>query len=773
MGRLLVVFGLFVSLSAQAADSISRIRASGIDIDSGPDGSIFVLGFGQLTATTNAWIARPRTPQGDFYVARMNPKTNEFLYVTYLNFRPEALAVDSRGAAVVVGETGQPFTTLPNAYQSVRKGISDAVIIRLNPAGTALEVGTLLGGTDTVTQAQIASGAAVPDRAVDVGIGPDGSIYVAGETPATDFPTTANAYQRQLRSKKNRESYFARLSADGTSLLYSSFLGGTGRNAAARLAVSSSGDAYFAVVTDSTDFPQTAEAAHFPPEAPILYRTYAVKWNAGTATYDYVTLAGEPASNDLFTARDAGSEPVYITVDSNRRAIVGYRTIARDRVTSSGRAARISRVNFDGTALEYTATYGDGSTVDALYSAPDGTVVFAGSSGFAFPVTVKAYQRAGSAYVARFDPASSNLVYATKLQAAAGEPATTVAGLNVSGSAIQVLLHFDVTSGGSTVPAVDPSTVSDLGPAPTDYQFYGSPKTIESCNGNGFARSVLSWDIRDARVKKAELHFGAPDGELLTDGVSGVMSVVVSGAQKYYLQDVTDGRPLTAGNTIAIEELGTMTTSSCGMVDGPSGFLSFTSSRALSASQPILSCLDGSDPTTIVYGQGLFQEGDNRGANSTQIHVLSPDGPLFASTGPNTFQVTGATRGWLRSGQPFYLTRLVEGGTPRLVAADRVYLLPADDCSKPMGTLALVAAINATPDTALAGQTWLAWHSASTNQVEIRQGGRDGVAVARFDTTLGIFPVPSGTGRETYYLMEYRGGNWVQLGFASVGTFPF
>src|SRR5262249_38184286 len=84
-----------------------------------------------------------------------------------------------------------------------------------------------------------------------------GSIYVAGQTSSADFPTTAGAFDRSFNGE--RDGFVTKFDAAGT-LAYSTYLGGSGDDAANAVAVDASGNAYMTGYTLSPDFPTTVGA---------------------------------------------------------------------------------------------------------------------------------------------------------------------------------------------------------------------------------------------------------------------------------------------------------------------------------------------------------------------------------------------------------------------------------------------------------------------------------------------------------------------------------
>jgi hypothetical protein len=153
------------------------------------------------------------------------------------------IAIDASGNSYLVGDTTS-MNFPANAFQNSYHGLQDAFVAKLSSDGLHLLFSTYLGGSSTD------HGAAV---AVDAG----GTVYVTGSTWSPDFPVS-NAFQRQIAGPCN--AFIARLSSDGNTLLFGTYLGGSGASVAypetgQGIALDSEGDAYVAGVTSSTDFP--------------------------------------------------------------------------------------------------------------------------------------------------------------------------------------------------------------------------------------------------------------------------------------------------------------------------------------------------------------------------------------------------------------------------------------------------------------------------------------------------------------------------------------
>jgi Beta-propeller repeat len=171
-----------------------------------------------------------------------------------------AVAVNSAGQAYVTGyTTSYDFPTTAGVKQptcgtdaNCNGRTNDAFVAKFNAAGTGLIYSTFAGGSNT-------------DTGYGIAIDASGNAYVAGETYSPDFPTTNGAFDRtcgdnaQCESSSN-DAFALKVSPDGSSFLYSTFLGGGSSDEARAITVDSGGNAHVAGFTTSIDFPVTDNA---------------------------------------------------------------------------------------------------------------------------------------------------------------------------------------------------------------------------------------------------------------------------------------------------------------------------------------------------------------------------------------------------------------------------------------------------------------------------------------------------------------------------------
>ena len=216
-------------------------------------GNVYVTGYTESLDFPTAGSGQATSAgKRDAFVAKLNPDGTAALYVTYLGGAEDdtahSIAIDGAGHAYITGVTASPnFPVTAGAYQALYGGgSSDAFVAVLNPSG-ALTYSTFLGGSG----ADSARGIALAPG------GPNGArhVLVTGATASfLDWPTTAGALQRQPGGGAS-DGFVVKLDIASSSLLYSSYLGGSGDDQPIGIAVDSAGSAHITGATNSADFP--------------------------------------------------------------------------------------------------------------------------------------------------------------------------------------------------------------------------------------------------------------------------------------------------------------------------------------------------------------------------------------------------------------------------------------------------------------------------------------------------------------------------------------
>ncbi len=346
------------------------------------------------------------------------------LYSTYLGGSVDAgafgfgIILDSSNNAYVTGGTfAADFPASAGAFQTTFAGVSDAFVAKLNSSGTAILYSTYLGG-----------------GGYDVGYGIEldasNNAYVVGYTESADFPTSAGALQSTFGGVS--DAFVSKLDSSGATLLYSTYLGGSGTDSGHAIALDSSNNAYVTGYTFSTDFPTTAGA---------FQTTFA---GAGDV---FVTELNSSGTALLYSTYLGGSSADYgsgIALDSSNNAYVAGQTASPDfpiitgafQATFAGGTddAFVTMLNSSGTALLYStylggsgADYGDGIVLDSSNNAYVSGQTFSAD----FPTTAGAFQTtfagAGDAFVTKLNSSGSAVLYSTYLGGSGTEDALDLA----------------------------------------------------------------------------------------------------------------------------------------------------------------------------------------------------------------------------------------------------------------------------------------------------------------------------------------------------------
>jgi hypothetical protein len=334
--------------------------------------------FDRVYGTIWNWNGYILYPPRDIFVTKLNAAGSAAVYSTYLGGSEDdwgcGIAVDAAGNAYVTGVTwSADFPTTPGAFQTSHGGYFDAFVTKLNAAGSDLVYSTYRGGSGD-------------DSAARIAVDASGNAYVTSGTNSSDFPTTPGAFQTNLGG--NSDAFVTKVNADGSDLVYSTYLGGSGNDVGTAIAVDSSGNAYVTGWTGSTDFP-TAN----PFQGSLAGGT------CGTAPDTY-------PCPDAFVAKlnAAGSALVYSTYLGGRGYAEGY-GIAVDSTGNAYVTGFTDSIGFPTTMGAFDTTCGTDGYCNSDYF------------GNLYP----------DAFVTKLNAAGSALVYSTYLGGTADDYGTGIA----------------------------------------------------------------------------------------------------------------------------------------------------------------------------------------------------------------------------------------------------------------------------------------------------------------------------------------------------------
>jgi len=245
------VVDIFVAkLSASGSALVYSTYLGGHRFDLGAAIAVDSSGNAYITGSTSSDdfpTVNPLQPEksggSDAFVAKLNPAGSALIYSTYLggNDMDDGfdIAVDAFGSAILTGQTLSTDFPTADPLQAANAGTFDAFVTKLNPAGSALVFSTYLGGSST-------------DLGFTAAVDASGNTYLAGATLSKNFPT---ANPLQGTSGGSTDAFVTKLNASGTALVYSTYLGGSLEDFGSGLAVDSLGQAFVVGYTSSANFP--------------------------------------------------------------------------------------------------------------------------------------------------------------------------------------------------------------------------------------------------------------------------------------------------------------------------------------------------------------------------------------------------------------------------------------------------------------------------------------------------------------------------------------
>ena len=398
---------------------------------------------------------------------------------------------DARGVAVapdgciwVCGYTMSTNFPLVNATDSTLGGSQDGFVSKFSPDGRTLLFSTYLGGSGD-------------DIAYGITVDAEGSVYICGTTDSGNFPTR-NPFQASLNGFWT-DNFICKLDASGTNMVYSSYLGGSSFDYCYSIAVDTSGCAYVAGMSYSTDFPvvnpyqstnMLASGYNFTLTkvasngASMVYSTYLGGSGAG---HEDPCVAVTPDGIAYF----AGS-----TTSTNYPVVNPYQTNHAGPSPSSWDTV-VSVFSADGSSLTYSTYLGGSEDIDkarGIAVGEDRAITLVGyTQSDNFPVT-NAIQASIMAqpdlFVTRFTPAGDALDFSTYL---GGWDWDYGAGIALGDNGSVVAIGIGVSLNYPTYEAYQPTNaggyeavVSQLSPAGTSFVY----STYLGGSGSDFGRAA-------------------------------------------------------------------------------------------------------------------------------------------------------------------------------------------------------------------------------------------------------------------------------------------
>ncbi len=318
------------------------------------------------------------------------------------------IAIDGMGCAFVTGKTHSADFPVQNAYDPSLSGPSmDVFVTKLSAEGTSIIYSTFLGGSSERS-------IGLSEYGADIAVDAFGCAYVTGMTTADDFPVH-NAYDPSHNGWE--DVFLAKLSSEGNSLIYSTYLGAESNERGSGITVNEANCAHVTGCTSSSMFPtQSAYDASYnggkdafvakftTTGTELIYSTYlggpgddvcgdiSIDGMGNTYVRGYTTSTGFPTQNAYDDTYNGGDRDITLTKLSNDGSALIYSTLLGGSASESGGGLTV-----DGSGCAYVAgrTYSPDFPVENAFD--------------------PSFNGMYDAYITKFSAAGNTVVYSTFL----------------------------------------------------------------------------------------------------------------------------------------------------------------------------------------------------------------------------------------------------------------------------------------------------------------------------------------------------------------------
>ncbi|HEY1676597.1 MAG TPA: SBBP repeat-containing protein [Candidatus Sulfotelmatobacter sp.] len=418
-------------------------QPTGIATDS--QGNVYVCGYTDSADFPGGTIGSLPTGSDHVFIAKMDATGSQLVYADYIGGNSQdygyALALDASSEVYVTGSTASSDFPMVNPYQGTYPGSFNAFLTKLSGDGADLLYSTYLGG----------NGSDIPSR---VAVDSASNVLVAGTTSSTNFPV-ANAYQSTASPNQGgvygTYGFLTKFSPDGSSLAFSTYLGGSSNTSFAcgatqcwpepattlsAMTVDASGNAYLGGTTNTYDFPVSSGAylttntteqnstvgfvTKMTSAGALQYSTYFYE------TFGFVTITGIAAdtSGSAYVTGLAFSDGTFPLTSTS--------ICDPNDSTVSCNYAFVAKFDASASTLAYSTFLGPNN-----YAAPAGIALDANNNAYVLATTssnsfspvngLEPYAGGNDLLLVEIDAAAGSELFATYLGGRGDENATAMA----------------------------------------------------------------------------------------------------------------------------------------------------------------------------------------------------------------------------------------------------------------------------------------------------------------------------------------------------------
>jgi hypothetical protein len=490
----------------------------------------------------------------------------------------QKLATDARGNLVLASSAGDVVLHKPVAYQEKdgKREIVAAAFQVKSGNKVGLNLGAYDRGQELVIDPSLSYstylGGTAEDDAYAIAIDGTGNAYVTGQTKSTDFPTVTGAYH--ATNAGSFDVFVSKIAANGSSLVYSTYIGGSGNDSGNAIAVDGSGNTYVAGGTSSTDFP--------------THGAFQSTFGGGTVDAFVLELASSGGSLIFSTYLGGTGDDVAngVAVDTTGVYVVGlagsnFPLLGAFQGTLNGSSnGFVTKLNTSGSSLAYSTYLGGPNDFAAAVAVNSGNAYVTGATSTpTFPTTTGVVQPAcGSegtcngglqdAFVTVFNSSGAALVYSTFLGGEKNDQGLDIAvdssgdayvtGLTQS-SLFPLKSALQGTFGGGTQDAF----VTELNPTGTAlvYSTFLGGSLDDAGSGiavDGSKNAYVTGQTTSTNFPMASATQGTPGGlaDAFVTEISASGSLVFSTYLGGALNENTNANPLNPVGAVAVDAAG-------------------------------------------------------------------------------------------------------------------------------------------------------------------------------------------------------------------------
>ncbi|MFY0643365.1 MAG: gliding motility-associated C-terminal domain-containing protein [Bacteroidia bacterium] len=408
-----------------------------LDLDIDDSNNVYVTGMtnDRFPILTNAYDTSPAGFY-DGFICKMSEDGDSILWFSYIGGSSYeysfTLTVNSAHQPVIAGFSwSSDFPTTAGAWDQTYGGgfnVYKGFVTKFNSTGDSLVFSTFLGGGSN-------------DLIHSMTLDNSGNVYITGETKSSDFPTTTGCYDNTYNGSaggwgwNGGDAFLTKLNANGTNLLFSTYIGGANDDVGYDIQLSPSNEIYIVGKTGSGNFPVTPGSPIFNYNVLGATDGFVMKFKSDGKTLVYSKLMGGSQGDwfesvyinsfdEAYVAGISESSDFYTTKDAYQTSNKGSQDIVVVKMNALGQNVSYSTYIGGSNAEQYWSGWIYNSNVSISANVREEAVVCGISRSTDFPVTSDALYTNNpsgatsgwwntSAVIAKLDYLGKKLLYGT------------------------------------------------------------------------------------------------------------------------------------------------------------------------------------------------------------------------------------------------------------------------------------------------------------------------------------------------------------------------